>query len=369
MAHGAERGLVDMARIHLFHTDPQRRRATSGLQCMDIMDARQVQVFGQVLLQPGFEQSALDHRRFRWRELADHAHHDGVLAMRDAGHPEDRAFAPARHIPGELAERALGFGLIHQYLALDHDFGMGRHFEINGLAFDHLDRLTADTAGDRQLVGAIACRCHQILHRVAADKDRRRHVFAARLVFRVMDRAAPVGRAEQDAGRVLAFDLTAADADIAPPGVRILGHPERRQIRARVFFRRPDRHRQFVQVDIIALDDDLFYRAGLDHHRLDRRVHTAGDTFVDGLERRRAVQRGGNHLARRRNYAADDPATFMSLDIAKANAVPVVFVHRAKNHAHDRADLPVLVDFLVDPFEHALLFQYLQPGAKALIRH
>ena len=62
MAHGAKGGLVDMAGIHFLHADPERRRAAACLQCMNIVDTRQVQVLRQVLLQPGFEQRPLDHR-------------------------------------------------------------------------------------------------------------------------------------------------------------------------------------------------------------------------------------------------------------------------------------------------------------------
>ena len=279
--------------------------------------------------------------------------------MRDAGHPEDRTFAAARHVAGELAERAFGLSVIHQHFALDDDLGMGGHFQVDGLAFDHLDRLAADTTGDSQFIGTVSRRRHQVLHRIAADKDRRGHMLAARLVFRMVDRAAPVGCTEQDAGRVLAFDLAAADADIAAPGIGVLGHPERRQIGARVFLRRPDGHRQLVQVDIITRDNDLFHRSGFDHDWFDRRIHAAGDAVVDCLQCRRAIQCGGNHLARGCDHSTDDAPTVMPLDIAKADAVPIILVHGAKDHAHDRADLPVLVDLLVDPFEHTLLFQHL----------
>ena len=204
MAERAEHHLVDLPGIGLAQADPQHRGAAAGLEHMRIGDAGNIERLGEVPDQPGLQQHLLDHRRFARRELADHAHHDRVLAVGDALDVEHRPGAPSRHVAGELAERTLGLGLVHRHLALDHELGRGRDLEIDGLAFHHFHRRAADAAGDRQLVLAVARGRDQIVHRIGADIERRRHRLAAHLPLGVMDGAAAVGRTEQDAGLISA---------------------------------------------------------------------------------------------------------------------------------------------------------------------
>ena len=64
--------------------------------------------------------------------------------------------ASARHVAGELAERAFRFERIGQNFAFDDDLRVRRHFEIDGLAAHQRDRLAPDAARDRELVGAVA---------------------------------------------------------------------------------------------------------------------------------------------------------------------------------------------------------------------
>ena len=161
------------------------------------------------------------------------------------------------------------------------------------------------------------------------------------------------GAAEQDAGLVPALYLAAADADIAPPVVRILRDPERREIGAGVLFRRPDRDRQRVQIDLVAGNNHFLARAFVDDDGLDR-MAMPSMTFSW-----MAAKSGSQPMAVAiiSRDAATTPATTRPpgypLMLAKADAVAVPFGHRAENHPEDGRDLPVLVDFLVDPAHHA----------------
>ena len=45
---------------------------------------------------------------------------------------------------GVIAEGTLGAEFVEVHMSFQHDFGGGRHFEIDGLALDQLDRLLTE---------------------------------------------------------------------------------------------------------------------------------------------------------------------------------------------------------------------------------
>ena len=157
-----------------------------------------------------------------------------------------------------------------------HDLGARRHVKIDGLAFDQFDRRAAD--GADHVVFA-----HPLGHRRAADeaerslpadRDRDRHFLVA-LLLPGGDVMADMLRApHQDRDLVLAADHAAIDADIHHAGVGILGDDAAigENVAAAVD-PIPLRHRKFVEIDIVAFDDVLLDRAGLD----DFRRHAAGE--------------------------------------------------------------------------------------------
>ena len=315
------------------------------------------------------EQHLLDHGRFARRELADHAHHDRVLAVGDALDVEHRPGAPTRHVAGELAERSLGLGLVHRHLALDHELGARWDFEVDGLAFHHLHRRAADAAGDRQLVLAVARGRDQIVHGIGADVERRRHRSAAHLPFGVVNGSTTVRRAEQDAGLVRSLHLAAADAEVAAPGVGITRHPQRCEIRARVLAGRPHRRGDFRQIECIGPELDLLARPVLDHDGRDRRLDTALDAFIDRLRVRFTFEHGRDHVGRGCDHAGDHAGAGKAADIAETDADAALLRHRTEHQARDGADLPIAVDLAVHPLQQVLLLQSFQIGAQTVERH
>ena len=72
--------------------------------------------------------------------------------MRDAGDVKHRVLVFERVEAGVIAERAFAAQLAQFHVAFEHDLGIGRHFQIAGLALHHLDGAAAQEAGDHHLV-------------------------------------------------------------------------------------------------------------------------------------------------------------------------------------------------------------------------
>ena len=206
----------------------------------------------------------------------DGAAQDRIVAVRDGGDADGRlGRAVAGEIAGEL--RVGPFHLVGVFLqpehALEDDLGGRRHVEIVGLAFHQIDRLAADRAHHVVFADALGHRRAgaEAHRRLPADRDRDRHLLGA-LGAPLGDVVADMlGAPHQDRDGVAAGDHAAIDADVHDVGGRILGHdagigdeiaPAVEPV--------PVRRRQLVEIDVLADDDVLLARAGLD----DARRHT-----------------------------------------------------------------------------------------------
>ena len=101
-------------------------------------------------------------------------------------------------------------------IAFDHDLGAGRHVEIDGLAFDQLDRRAADGADDVVFAHAFRHRRagDETERRLPADDERDRHFLVAELLPGGDVMADMLRPPDQHRDLVLARDHAAINADI-----------------------------------------------------------------------------------------------------------------------------------------------------------
>jgi hypothetical protein len=153
-------------------------------------------------------------------------------------------------------------------VALEHDLGVRRDFEIVRLALDELDRLGAEEAREHELVDVLRQRRARGVRRDRVEPERDR------------DGDAPVRRKPVGAAvlvdlpvhvRGVAVDLLhPVHADVAHAGARVLGDHRGQRHERRGVQRPAALDRQPVEVDVIAGQDDLLTRARAD--RLRKRV-------------------------------------------------------------------------------------------------
>ena len=137
---------------------------------------------------------------------------------------------PARPVgAGIFAERRLGAPLDRADFAFQHDLGVGRHVERDGLAANQRHRPLQHAAGDPDLVGVERREAQRAdeERRMVADHDRDRAGQAALLVF-LPDDVAVGGLRELHAEQVLLVHHVAVDADVVDAGLRIAHHREAR---------------------------------------------------------------------------------------------------------------------------------------------
>ena len=178
---------------------------------------------------------------------------NGILAV---GHRFDRHDSFVGHlrrgVAAELAERPLVAGLRRdRQLAFEHDLRKRRHFQIDGPALDHVDRLAGETAGDLQLENAgprLELRRH-VNRRRHADANRDFELFLAALLGVLDEIVTVVARREANRDFVLRHQHHAVDREV----VAVLGifddHVTRRDVRPAVA-RVVRAKRQFGDVDV-----------------------------------------------------------------------------------------------------------------------
>ena len=103
---------------------------------------------------------------------------DRSLALGHAGHVEHRVLVGERVEPGVVPERTFGPQLAQFHIALEHDLGLGRNFEIAGSALHHLDRATPQEPRHQHLVEIGRQRKNGREHGRRIRADRHRHVHA-----------------------------------------------------------------------------------------------------------------------------------------------------------------------------------------------
>ncbi len=158
------------------------------------------------------------------RDADDGGGIDGVFAVRDRGDVKDRIRLGQRVIAGVIAERALvPQRLARIHVAFDDEVGIGRHFQIVGLALDELDRFFPQIAGEQEFIEPIGQRRGggEGEDRIAAEENRDGHACAGFVI------AAAVARADflqlpVHAGGVVVVNLHAIHADVALAGVGVL---------------------------------------------------------------------------------------------------------------------------------------------------
>ena len=158
-------------------------------------------------------------------------------------------------------------------IALDDIFGVGRHVDVVGDAFDHRHRLAAHGADHVEFVDA-GQRHHggEVIGRMRADRVGDRHRLLARGAFQI-NRAHVARRDQVDAGLARAAQHDAAAADIGEAGAgkqRVIdaGGNVRRAVGAVL-----QMHRQRGEIGLVVLEHDLLHRRLLRRH-LDRRMQT-----------------------------------------------------------------------------------------------
>ena len=169
-----------------------------------------------------------------------------------------------------FAERRLGLEIFGVDEALDHDLGLGRHQQVDGLRLHDVDRRADQRAGDVQLVERLG----QLLHRGEGDAGRRAEHHRARQLleaaraqlFPVLVDARPQLQRRVHAEPAPRLHLAAVVAHVLDAGVGILGDVLRqRGVGRDVPARRRDRHRNAVEAlpglsSVLAGDDDLVAR-------------------------------------------------------------------------------------------------------------
>ena len=129
---------------------------------------------------------------------------------------------------GVIPERALAPPLARLDVSFEDDLRARRHLEIDGNAFDEIDALAAQEAGQQQLVETLR---HgrgggKRQGRVGAERDRDRQPLLQPFGNAVMLRAALVPLPVH-AGRAAVEHLHAIGADVAHAGFRVPGKDHR----------------------------------------------------------------------------------------------------------------------------------------------
>ena len=298
----------------------------------------------------------------RGRHPAGHGVEQRFLSAGDRLYAEHRRRADLGIGPGHFAERAFGRDLVGQDLAFEHELGVGRHFDVDGLALHQPHGLAEQAAGNRKLVHAErrdeARREHD--QRVAADHHCRFHR-AAELPVHLVD-AHGLARQHVVAGGVAAENLGAMHRHVADAGFRILDDAHAGcDVAAGIALRSPDR-RDLHEVHGVAGFDDLLHGALLHEHRRDGLREAAGegrDHF--GL---RDAERDGPHRAIHHQLACDLPA-------GKSGHIGEVasLVQRRIRLVRDRRNVVVHVGGLVEAMQHAGGLQRLEMAPQRLRGH
>ena len=112
---------------------------------LDALDAERV---AQVVQEQRLHADPLDQARFARRHLGDDRGEDGVAPPRDAGDVHVGVEFLQVDVAVQFAEWRLRLEIFGVDEALDHDLGLGRHQEVDGLRLDDVDRRADQRAGD-----------------------------------------------------------------------------------------------------------------------------------------------------------------------------------------------------------------------------
>src|SRR5215813_4592462 len=148
--------------------------------------------------------------------------------MGDAADFEKRIHDAWMNITVGLAECSLGLEEICADNAFENYLGGGRHFQIDGLAFNQRDGLPRQSSRHGELIDTVG----DLLHGGVSHDGRPAHDQSGFQMFAAGNRLPPVNiqllvglRARTDPGLSSSFYLRSVVAYIANSGVEIFGHP------------------------------------------------------------------------------------------------------------------------------------------------
>ena len=173
-----------------------------------------------------------------------------------------------------IAERALDPDVVLRHVSLEDDLGIRRHLEVDGLALDELDRLSAEEAGEHQLVEVLRERRAGRVSGHGIEPDRDRDGNSTVLGGEEIGPAVLVHLPVHE-GRRAVDHLHPVHADVARTRLRVLRDDRRKRDERRRIARPAALDREPTEVDVCALEEDLL--AGCLGHGLRPRVR-------DGLE-------------------------------------------------------------------------------------
>ena len=258
---GQHAHVLDAGDAHLLELGPQRRRARERQQHVDVGH------------RPPLAGGPQD-RLVAVQDLLDLQHRLG-----------DRMVQLVGVVAGVLGERSLGEEVVRVDLALEDDLGAGRHRQPGQRRHQVLGLLAAHGAGDVEVVRTLVHqRAGHEQQRVAADDRRGRHLLA-QLGPLLHDPLAALAGQDLHAAALAVEHLHAVGAEVGLVGLRVAQHDEDRGADiAPAVEREEARHREHVEVDLVAGQHVGEYRAVLDLARLDQAL--GGDALLHPRLRR-----------------------------------------------------------------------------------
>ena len=201
---------------------------------------------------------------------------NGILAVRDGFHVQNRIVVGQRVVARVIAERALSpqFGGVHP--ALDDDLAAGGDLQIVAHAAHHLHALAAQKAREQDFREKRRKRCGGGVEQggIAAESHGYRHALA-RSVSRPRQRAVVVHLGVK-AQRAIVKDLQAIQAHVAP-AILVAQVAHAHGDEGAAVFGPGREHGQFGKFDVLAAQDDLLAAPAADGLG-----HPAGDIGQQG---------------------------------------------------------------------------------------
>ena len=236
-----------------------------------------------------FASHALDATGLAWRHLAEKGLIDRVTPVSNAGDLKHRIVSPRAHIARILPKGPFRFPSLTRDSAFDDDFRRSRHLEVNGQAFDHLDRFAADAARRRELIHSHRKRADRSKtdRRIGAENDGGFGGATLGLIF--LDVLPHAGtRIDHHSAFTGAFDLNPICSHIPDARFRIAGNDEGGgMIGAGILTHCPHRSRQHLEIRLFSHVNHFLARPALHQprgHRIIGPCPFIPDAGLIGLE-------------------------------------------------------------------------------------
>ena len=246
-----------MARVLFFHGHHRQAIRTPFRRQIKVDD------FRELLLQNGhkdFVQRHAQHRRFIRRTTGIGRMINRVFALGNVGYRKHREAIHFIVVASMIAIRAFRRHLTGLNVTFEHNFRAGRDFKVIGNALHHFGLGAAQQACESIFRQRIGHRRHRAQNgrRIGAKRHGYRETLARmrRAPLLEIQGAAAVRQPPHDEF-IFADQLLAINTQILPLLVRASGHRQPPGDQRRGIFRPAGHNRDFIQVDVIALDDFL----------------------------------------------------------------------------------------------------------------